>query len=252
MAALTLAGPAWHSAHGANHEFNPDGDGDTAPTCLLEGSIVSTDVAAVGKNLKRGCRKLYLNSAGGDVQASLELGRLLRRAAITVSVGPKQICASACVLVFAGGVVRPMSGKMLIHRPYLVNSAASLDATQRSYAGLTEKVKRYLREMNVSESLYDRMMRIPPEDAVALTLDDLEGLSLGLYDQVYLEYLDNKHASELRMSKQDFLRKKKLAADRCGPLMGYVTDEGGADAKVRCWKSAFPEYFSAPGERDAR
>jgi len=79
-----------------------------------------------------------------------------------------------------------------------------------------------LRDVNVSESLFDRMMLIAPEDAVPLTLDEMKALGLGFNDQVWLEYLDNKKAARAGMTKQDWLAKKRQTIEICGDIMGVA------------------------------
>jgi hypothetical protein len=52
-------------------------------------------------------RVVYLNSHGGNLQAGIEIGRLIRRARLATAVlATRDVCDSACTLAFAGGVRR--------------------------------------------------------------------------------------------------------------------------------------------------
>jgi hypothetical protein len=52
-------------------------------------------------------RVVYLNSHGGNLQAGIEIGRLIRRARLATAVlATRHVCDSACTLAFAGGVRR--------------------------------------------------------------------------------------------------------------------------------------------------
>ena len=93
----------------------------------------------------------YLNiaSPGGDVNAAMQIGDLLRKTTATVvSSGP---CQSACVFVAVGGVERNLSG-VGIHRPFFAQTQAKnfSDADQR-YKKMMSSVRTYLQDMNISE-----------------------------------------------------------------------------------------------------
>jgi len=94
--------------------------------------------------------------------------------------------------------------------------------------------------MNVSERLFESMMRVSPEDAKALTLDEMESLGVGLFDPVYTEARENKRAVKLGMTKQQFLTKKRETADECGRI-DIIINQG--DTRNDCWKRKFPGYF---------
>lgn len=119
-------------------------------------------------------------------------GRIAREAEMAVVVEKGGKCASACVFLYAGGVVRAPYGPVLIHRPYLDNSSASFSETQQRFSAIGQRVKALLREVNVNEALFDRMMTIPPEKAHALPLEDMEALGLGFIDQVHSEFVENR------------------------------------------------------------
>lgn len=221
-------------------------DNDGVKTCMFQSSIEKSDLAAFRKNLESGCSNLILSSNGGDVETAIAMGKLIRNRKIYVSTWSKGSCASACVFLYAGGVERVPYGKVLIHRPYFSSvSGLPYDVTQKKYRDLESLVKNYLRQMNVSEVLFDRMMLIQPEDAEPLTMAEMESMGMGLRDPVYTEYMDNKRAVAWKIEKKDWLSKKKLTKSKCGDIDGIIP-EGDNGAIFNCWRAIFPEYLNMP------
>ena len=64
-------------------------------------------------------KSVLIESPGGNVDASMAIGNLLRENRVSMIVPKGGQCASACVLIFAGAVRRTAFGKIGIHRPYL-------------------------------------------------------------------------------------------------------------------------------------
>ena len=65
--------------------------------------------------------QVYVDSPGGDLDAAMRIGRLLRESApVTATVAPGAVCVSACVLSLVGATTRIIGGKVAIHRPYTV------------------------------------------------------------------------------------------------------------------------------------
>lgn len=109
---------------------------------------------------------VYLDSPGGNVLAAIEMGKMIRALGASTWIRPRSSCASACVLIFAGGVERLMfdDANLGIHRPYFPpDQFAKLERAeaQRRYASLEEGVAAYLRIMGSSDDLFNQMMKIP-------------------------------------------------------------------------------------------
>jgi hypothetical protein len=136
---------------------------DGSQWCVLQGDISDDDVAEVRAAVALGCRNLQINSAGGSVAAAMKIGRALRSAEAWVTVPTYGRCASACVLIYAGGVIRVNYGPIQIHRPYSLNPDSSLSKAQQRFASMERDVRSYLRAMNVSQMLFDRMVRVAPD-----------------------------------------------------------------------------------------
>lgn len=78
---------------------------------FLSGEISRADVDSAGvmaSLLKSGKQKIadntvWLASNGGDIDAGMDLGRLLRKLGIFTVIGKNDQCLSACVFAFMGG-----------------------------------------------------------------------------------------------------------------------------------------------------
>lgn len=131
-------------------------------------------------------------SVGGNVQDAVKIGRLIRKlnlatnapnlasyapqaralvcgAAAKIAASPCT-CASACFLIWAAGVTR--SGTDIhIHRisfdATYYGSLQPGDASAQYRTGI-EEVHRYLSEMEIPESIYERMVRMPSYGAELL------------------------------------------------------------------------------------
>lgn len=208
--------------------------------CTFYGTIERSDRLKLELHAADGCTTLYLSSLGGDVEVALALGRIIRKAEMTVVVLRDKHCASACVFLYAGGVRRLPYSLIMIHRPYLAAGDRSFQSTQQQFLELRDQVLAFLREMNVSAELYERMSRVSPQDAEALGVKELEKLGLGINDPVYIEYIDNRKAAAAGMAKTDYLAKKALTTKVCGDIDGVI-DEHDIDRVIGCWKLMFPE-----------
>lgn len=129
---------------------------------------------------------VYLNSNGGDLQASMELGEFIRKNGFNTAIGRQGArygkplpgaCQSACVMTFAGGIYRFADPKSYfgIHRFFSRTSGPQdLDLGQVLSAAITG----YLIRMNVDPALFERMVsagrgalqKLPVSDASKLNL----------------------------------------------------------------------------------
>ena len=74
---------------------------------LLSGEIVAGDFQRVRSALDSlGNVSVFLNSPGGRVSEALRIAELMRLRRLSTHVPANAQCASACVLIFAGGIVR--------------------------------------------------------------------------------------------------------------------------------------------------
>lgn len=135
----------------------------------------------------------FLNSPGGDVDEALKIGRLFRKYSITTTTSSRRddgsfsspdpwcrnqncICASACALIWLGGVYR--DGTVGLHRPRtndpMFKGLSPADASTM-YRRVLERVETYLNEMEVPKSIIESMITTSSSDVRWVDSSD-EGL----------------------------------------------------------------------------
>ena len=157
------------------------GDAIKLQTAVTEYNLINTSRVAT---------RIYLRSKGGDVEEAMKMGDYIHRLRLETEiptsvnghndifswVSPNakdnNICASACFLIFAGGVVR--QGNMLaLHRPYLPRETA-IKISDLQYEliekNIIAKVKKYLKDMEVDQFFVDKMMSNNSQDSYVVAL----------------------------------------------------------------------------------
>jgi len=228
-------------AYAAQNEYMPNKA--SGGVCIFDGEITKAEVPRFKANLARGCRRLFLSSAGGNIDAAIEMGGAIRAQRMSVVVlGAPSFCKSACVFLYAGGVMRLPYSPIEIHRPYLPSSQDSFSTTQKKYQEIEFKIKAYLRSVNVSERLFDLMMKVPPQQLEGLTIEEMTDLGMGMRDPVYYEYLDNKKAAKSGFSKREWLQSTLAAKQKCGDIDAIIPSDKTGEI-ILCWKKDFPQFF---------
>jgi hypothetical protein len=120
---------------------------------------------------------VLINSAGGYVVASMELGQMFRRIGAATIVSHQ--CLSACVYAFMGGVrrVAPRGTALGIHRMFANMSSGSWEAprTRRVYddGSMAGMLMRYSVRMGVSRDLIRYAERISSQSIHMVTGDEM-------------------------------------------------------------------------------
>jgi hypothetical protein len=153
---------------------------------------------------------VWLDSNGGDIDAGMELGRLLRDRGVYTLVGKNDQCMSACVFVFMGGERRSVAGRLGIHRPFFPYTYDTPDRKVR-FRHLTKVLREFIDELDFPASLYAAVMLVPPESIQILTPGELktyylEGISPSSEDR-----LDARAARRLGLSMRAYLDRKATA-----------------------------------------
>jgi hypothetical protein len=159
---------------------------------------------------------VVLNSLGGDVEAALAMGQILRDHEATVIIQPNGQCVSACVFLLAGGTSRHVLGRVGIHRPYLPNDKETTALGQRErYQRFGKVINTYLEAMNVPTELYERMVRIAPEKVHWLTKAELQAYGLSADDPYAEEARTTREAAMFGLNKREFLQARQQAERVC-------------------------------------
>jgi hypothetical protein len=148
---------------------------------------------------KTEARIAILTSLGGDVEAAIAIGRILRDKFFWTTVPNGSKCASACVLILAAGVGRDAEQDAVvgIHRPTFAPeyfAGLSPEDARSKYNQLAQVVRGYLSEMGMSDQLFAQMMGVRSSEIKILSMREMVDLGLSGFDPAYEE---RKRAEEI-------------------------------------------------------
>jgi len=168
---------------------------------------------------------VFIDSRGGDWDAAMKIGRLLRKNSAEISVDKNEYCLSACVMVLAGAPIRVLmpGAKVGIHRPYSTRTGnISMDEAQKRYRMLETSTRSYLQEMNMPSGMFDAMINVPSEKIRILSEKELSEYRLDSNDPAAQEVEDASWASYYQLTRQEYLVRKNLVSKKCDPLIPSV------------------------------
>lgn len=169
---------------------------------------------------------LVLDSEGGDVEAGLALGRMMRDLGIYGAVPEDAECLSSCALALFGAQERILLGAVGLHRPYYWVSAGAAQPTGAEIQAMYDEVEVYLEEMQVPRGVFEEMMRIEPEDMRVFRRTgvghEIDGI-MPRNDPVYAERRANLEAARYDMDSTTYRAAMVDVDTRC---QGEGTDAG--------------------------
>ncbi|MEF2073850.1 ATP-dependent Clp protease proteolytic subunit [Consotaella aegiceratis] len=128
---------------------------------------------------------LHIHSPGGSVVDAIAMARLVREKGLDTVVPDDGYCASACPLLFAGGVARSAGTDSWIgvHQVYALSPSGAEPAPDvgRSISevqGTIAECQQLLLDMGVKPDLWIKAMLTPPEALYVLTEDELHDYGL--------------------------------------------------------------------------
>lgn len=206
---------------------------------FFQGHISPEDVygAKVMESLiKRGRQKIAGHTVsfageGGDVDAAMELGRVLRRLGVSTYVAAGERCPSSCVFAFMGGDQRAVAGQIGIHRPYFT-SARNVQDRRAYYRQLQKRLQQYIDELDFPPSLYEALMAVPPESMSILSATDLKRFYLHGMSPSTEDDMDAAAARNLGISVAEYLQQKAQGRPCAGFFGGAGNCEGRAPSAV--------------------
>lgn len=149
---------------------------------------------------------VFLDSKGGDGMAAIEIGKIFRDANAHVFVNGE--CASACVFVLAGGVVRGAPAFSVgIHRARITVSSdagvikkevdANKDLTAQSLlAKFDASVMAYFSKMGIPQDLFIAMQSHPSKNVYRLSSHEIGHYGLNGIDRDYLQLRTQMYANK--------------------------------------------------------
>ena len=117
---------------------------------------------------------VYFNSAGGDLSAAQELGRLIRAKGYATQIGKlsvnqerieRGVCESACPIAFIGGKFRLLdtdTGQLGVHRFYLARQGRWASDSKVLFTAERD-LRTYIGDMGINPEFFDLMMRTPAD-----------------------------------------------------------------------------------------
>lgn len=195
------------------------GDGARLTRAIQEVESRSKDRPCADKFLR-----MQLLSDGGSVEAAMELGRVIRKYGMEVIVPTDSHCFSSCVLALAAGADRLPFGRIGIHRPYFgdLSNQASIEEIRKRQNAVRLKIRSYLAEMDVSPTLMDLMLSIPPEKVRILSKQELSDLRLTGKDPSFEEREIARQAKFWGLTSSEYRARSEVVSSRCRKKSGIV------------------------------
>ena len=168
---------------------------------------------------------VLINSQGGDGMAAIEVGRLLRLANAHVFVTGK--CASACVFILMGGVVRQAPELSIgIHRARLTTisketgkrievNAAGNPKTAAILADGNRKLREYVKEMGMSEAFFAQMEATPVDKMRWLSRIEARELGIIGIEENYLQRREAYVMERYKTKPGELKKNTDQIIDRC-------------------------------------
>ena len=116
-----------------------------------------------------------LSSPGGNLDAGLLVGRVIRRLHFTTVVAPDTVCASACAIAWLGGTRRVMSdtSKVGFHAAYIEQDGKT------SESGMANAlVGAFLNEIGLQSTAVRYVTQAAPDDIQWLSFADAKSLGI--------------------------------------------------------------------------
>jgi hypothetical protein len=206
---------------------------------VMQGLVNSGKQKIVGNTV-------WLASNGGDIDAGMELGRLLRKWGMYTLVGKDDQCLSACVFAFMGGERRSVTGRLGIHRPFFPITKETSDRAAQ-FRHLERTLKEFVEELDFPSSLYEAVMLVPPESMQTVVPADLRRFYLEGISPLSEDMVDTAAARRLGMSMFDYLQRKARAPS----CTFFDAGEGRCEGKVQ-EAAASGSATDDPGSRQNR
>jgi ATP-dependent protease ClpP protease subunit len=159
-----------------------------------------------------------LNSNGGDVDAAMAIGRLLRKYGVRTVVRRGSKCLSSCVFLLMAGLERwVISDEVGVHRPFFtdLNSQTDINEIKNMRLKGIERIRTYLTEMDIPTSLLDLMMTTPPNEIKYLNLEERKNFGLYGADPSWDEKRNAILASYYGLTSSEYRKLNAIASQTC-------------------------------------
>ena len=121
---------------------------------------------------------VVLNTRGGNSNAAMEIGKIIRKEKLNTYVGLKHRCASACIYILSSGIIRMAFGEVAVHRPTF-DDDYPYEKLEESLKKSEAESMKHLMDMGMTTQLVEAI-RITPS-WTTWTLDDKEKRRWGVH-----------------------------------------------------------------------
>jgi hypothetical protein len=207
----------------------------------VSGTLSASDAAALETLLagadKNSKRLLALDSDGGDADAALRLGRLLRATPFRAEVRSGARCLGVCVLVLAAATEKQIQGSVGVTRPTVDDKAG--DAATRSAEQLN-RARKYLGELDVPVDLAHLMFGMPAGKTRLLNEQELAFYRLVSAQGPQFNEDDNAGmAKKMGLALGQYLQFKELLLYKCDFFKDAPQD------RQKCLDTAYRNFLPA-------
>lgn len=157
---------------------------------------------------------VVLNSPGGNSFAAMRIGKFVREKKLNTYVASNANCASACVYVLIGGVVRMAYGRIAVHRTSFTDEYP-IDKLEKALREADKKSVAHVEAMGISILLTDAILNTP--NWAVRQLDDRERSKWGVHgtDRVYEEMWFRKTAFETKLTLDEVIKQFDENSSAC-------------------------------------
>lgn len=186
---------------------------------------------------------VLLDSNGGDGEAAIEIGKLLRKYNAHVFVTNR--CGSACVFIYAGGVFRgALPSSIGIHQPRVTLSGRGArvikeldvsknETAQKVLSSFDSKGDEYFNRMGMTPGFYERIQNQKTKELYWLDEKELEKYKLNGFYEGYLNSLT--HNINVRMPNS--VDRDKVLANSLNILKECVYWKNEPNNFMKCYIS---------------
>ncbi|TFF27365.1 hypothetical protein E3C22_02595 [Jiella endophytica] len=173
-------GPVEGEALAAPMRFFLGPNGEASAIGRIKFGTAETLREFLGQPDAKDVRTLVLHSPGGSVSDAIAMARDLRSQAISTRVPDDGYCASACPLLFAGGLTRRAGeGAWVgVHQVYAVSGSepglpSAVDRSIAEIQATTAECQSLLAEMGADPAVWIKAMQTPSASLYVLTPEEL-------------------------------------------------------------------------------
>ena len=178
------------------------------------------DFVKAYKTVKKSKLKLHLNaiqldSSGGNRRAGIDIGWFIRNNKLNTFVHPDAQCASACVFVLTGGIIRLAYGQVGVHRPTLGTNSTDIDYLQERMDVLELSTSQYFKDMGMSSQLTTAALIVPNWTIRKLSEEEKWNWGIQGIERVHEELYFRQAAKKLGVTLDEYKEKFRNQLEEC-------------------------------------